>query len=376
MYVHNGTFRLLQDLIEADTTTGIIRTGADWSGASNYTDALFTRHAVQTINKHAETYGESTPFYGHMAFHGPHDDPGGDTVAKWLIDTAAAARGGSDALIRLSQMEKANDYRRYSFGRALMATDGAFGSVVNAMNETGMLDQGAVIVVTSDNGGWPCATGLRGSNWPLRGSKFHYTEGALRVPAFVYATHSASLIPSSSRGGTYSGLMHHVDWLTTFAALASIDVTDDPDLDGKNQWSAIAGAGSVRSPRNEIAFALDPEFAALRLGRYKLVVKMQNSTWWGDHNYTSEEAYSCVTDDTVTMLFDIEDDPNEHFNLYPLDEYASIAGNLSDRARALYAEQNFVPTHPYGDEYPTHRKLSEAYFAAGNFIVPWGCHAQ
>ena len=41
------------------------------------------------------------------------------------------------------------------------------------------------------------------------------------------------LLLSSEKGTTYNGLMHHVDWYTTFMAIAEIDVNhDEMKLDG------------------------------------------------------------------------------------------------------------------------------------------------
>jgi len=126
--------------------------------------------------------------------------------------------------------------------------------VYTSLDSTGMLTEGTVIIVVSDNGGYPCGIEMSGSNSPLRGSKFKYQEGAFLVLGFVYSSDSgaaAGLIPSASVGSSYTGLMHHVDWLSTFATLADVTV-DDSDVDGVDQWSAIAGDGDVSSPRDEV----------------------------------------------------------------------------------------------------------------------------
>ena len=68
-----------------------------------------------------------------------------------------------------------------------MAADGAFGEVLEAFTDAGLFDAGLIVAVASDNGGWPCGLNLRGSNAPLRGAKFSYHEGGVRVPGFVFA---------------------------------------------------------------------------------------------------------------------------------------------------------------------------------------------
>ena len=51
-------------------------------------------------------------------------------------------------------------------------------ATVEAMNNTGLLDN-SLIVVASDNGGNP---DKGGNNWPLRGTKKTMFEGGIRVP--------------------------------------------------------------------------------------------------------------------------------------------------------------------------------------------------
>ena len=389
-YYYESRMYTLYDLTEGNAS-GLIGTGAQFQtkeAIGNYTDYLFATAAVNRVLDHAATYGadpSDKPLFGHMAFHGPHDDGGSDVLPDYLLESAARADGGANAVDMLSELESQHDERRYKFGRALMATDGAFGMVHRAMNETGMIEGGAVIVVMSDNGGWPCGEHMRGSNFPLRGCKFHYHDGALRVPAFVYASPygaSANLMSDSVRGSFYDGMMHHVDWLPTFASLAGITIDDDPDLDGVDQWDAIAGSVS-ESPRSEILFALDATYTVMISGRFKFIFDTPNSTWWGDANDTTTDASKCNYGNYISVLYDIVADPTERDNLCGdfaashsmqggCGDYTDVVENLTARALTLYNEQTYE-TVSWGSAGAAHPTATKAFHEAGGYVVPWGC---
>ena len=65
----------------------------------------------------------------------------------------------------------------------------------NALAATG---RDFLVALHSDNGGFPCAQYLCSSNYPLRGAKFDFMEGALRVPATFPGT--AQLDDAVARG--------------------------------------------------------------------------------------------------------------------------------------------------------------------------------
>ena len=62
--------------------------------------------------------------------------------------------------------------------------DDAVGNITRALKRGGLWNN-TLVVYTHDNG---APLGHGGSNAPLRGTKFYYAEGGVRVPAFVYAT--------------------------------------------------------------------------------------------------------------------------------------------------------------------------------------------
>merc|ERR1719183_908472 len=97
-----------------------------------------------------------------------------------------------------------------------------------------------LLIVNSDNGGAPCADYEIASNMPWRGSKFNYFEGGIKVPAFIYSP-SSSVIPAASAGSSYTGFIHHVDWIATLRSVAGATVALDGSYDSMDLWAEMAG---------------------------------------------------------------------------------------------------------------------------------------
>jgi hypothetical protein len=113
--------------------------------------------------------------------------------------------------------------------------------------------------------------------------KFTFWQGGVRGIAFI----NSPLLPQSMVGGTWNGMMHAVDWYTTFADLAgaSTDNTGPVPVDGYKMWSAISTNAS--SPRNEMVINIDKAstngdaasvgssktsgFASIRMDQWKLI---------------------------------------------------------------------------------------------------------
>jgi hypothetical protein len=146
--------------------------------------------------------------------------------------------------------------------------DEAIGNTVCALDRAG-LSNNALVVVSSDNGGW---NHIAGSNYPFRGSKGAMVDGGVHVPSFIYG----SLIPESARGNTYEGLVHITDWYVTFLRLASggawVAPANGAEVDGLDLFDAIAG--NTASPRYEIFHNYSPETGrgAMQIGSVKYVL--------------------------------------------------------------------------------------------------------
>ena len=440
-----------------------------------YDTLLYKKHSAKRIREHAEQFGAdgTTPFFLWSAQHGIHGEDDSDPLppAEMLSatnkaylealraiaveapevrhpdapDVAAEVEEHAEEEQRTALAEMAagenGDLELKSEGyffkdrlvtaSVLMSIDHALKSLVEVLDEVGML-QNAVLLVNSDNGGDTKYTaGHPGNNFPLRSAKFGYYEGGIRVPAFVYAPWVEDF--ETKYGGTkYHGLMHHVDLLTTFVGLASehldessrkwrgaADPAEKDGLDGYNMWPYLM-AGDGASPRSELVLnmprlanwtageRLTNEGVALRMGKYKLLLNHAVDSWfspavnsanWHDTTvmFSSLCTYNFYDLDKSSpgcefrdFLYNVVDDPDEHHNLLFVDEYKGVVESMIQRARKILQSQRYQKAVDYGKivaefhgvSLATTSKKAEqggdpyrAWELNDNFVVPWGCEA-
>lgn len=282
---------------------------------------------------------------------------------------------------------------------AMMAIDISVDKVVGNLQAFNMLSN-TVVVVHSDNGGVPCGdtdNNMQGSNYPLRGGKFNYFEGGLKVPGFVYAP---GLLTTAQKGTTYNGLMHHVDWYTTFMSMAEIEVNkDEMKLDGIDHWDAIRGLADP--PRDEIVFNLNAVFnnvqyslenssIAYRLGDMKLLTNHPNDTWYdmaGFITYSSSGKDACVERSCAVseryvsdykdeicqwtnFLFNITADPEEKVNLYYEDDYQATIRRMKKKIGKHWDDSYWQSTTW---QYAENHAAQEVFHNFSDYVVPWDC---
>jgi arylsulfatase A-like enzyme len=153
------------------------------------------------------------------------------------------------------------------------------------LDELGIADN-TVVFYSTDNGPhmntWPDA-----AMTPFRGEKNTNWEGGWRVPAFVRWPGN---VPA---GSVTNEIVHHMDWLPTFAAIAGKDdIKEDlldgyrskaldrkykVHLDGYNILPLLTGATN-ESPRKEIFyFSDDGDLTALRYRDWKAIFMEQKA---------------------------------------------------------------------------------------------------
>ncbi|QFI38306.1 arylsulfatase [Moritella marina ATCC 15381] len=168
-----------------------------------------------------------------------------------------------------------------NYADGMIEHDKHVGKLLQKVDDLGIKDN-TIVFYSTDNGphmnSWPDAGAT-----PFRGEKNTNWEGAYRVPAMVRW-------PGKIKAGEVSNeIMHHMDWLPTFAAAAG-----DSDvkakllkghkagpkkfknhLDGYNFLPYLTGK-SETAPRKEIFyFTDDGDLAALRYNNWKAVFMEQ-----------------------------------------------------------------------------------------------------
>jgi len=167
----------------------------------------------------------------------------------------------------------------YSDG--MVEHDMHIGKFLNLLDELG-IGGNTIVFYSTDNGphmnSWPDA-----AMTPFRGEKNTNWEGGWRVPAFVRW-------PGRVKAGSVTnGIVHHMDWLPTLAAVAGdTNVTErllkgtklgarsyKVHLDGYNLLPLLTGQ-TKESPRKEIFyFSDDGDLTALRYDDWKLIFMEQ-----------------------------------------------------------------------------------------------------
>ncbi|SHG86854.1 arylsulfatase [Ferrimonas marina] len=172
----------------------------------------------------------------------------------------------------------------YSDG--MVEHDRHIGLFLDLLDELEIADN-TVVFYSTDNGPhkntWPDA-----ASSPFRGEKNSNWEGGWRVPAMV---RWPGQIPA---GSVSNAVVHHMDWLPTFAAIAGkedikADLLDGYrssalgrdykiHLDGYDLREHLKDPGNTDSPRNEIFyFSDDGDLTALRYRDWKLIFMEQKS---------------------------------------------------------------------------------------------------
>ncbi|SLN42014.1 Arylsulfatase precursor [Falsiruegeria litorea R37] len=190
------------------------------------------------------------------------------------------------------------------------------GQLLDLLDELGIADK-TFVQYSTDNGPhmntWPDA-----AMTPFRGEKNTNWEGGFRVPAMVRW-------PGKIDAGTVSNeIMHHMDWLPTFMAMAGVsDIKEQlkaggvqaigreykVHLDGYNTLPYLLGEEDS-APREEIFyFSDDGDLTALRYNDWKAIFL--------EHRYpqTLRAWAEPWTELRIPLLFNLRRDPYERSNI-------------------------------------------------------------
>ena len=229
------------------------------------------------------------------------------------------------------------------------------GMLLKKLDDLGIANN-TIVFYSTDNGPhmntWPDA-----AMTPFRGEKNTNWEGGWRVPAMVRW-------PGHIKPGSVSNeIMHHMDWLPTFAAIAG-----DPEikekllkghqagsktfkvhLDGYNFLPHLTGKQQQGSRNEVFYFTDDGDLSALRYRDWKLIFMEQRSEG------TLELWANPFTPLRIPLMFNLRRDPYERSQLTSNTYYDW----LIDRAFLLVPAQayvgNFLATFK---EYPPRQKAA------------------
>lgn len=229
---------------------------------------LVTDHAVDLLEN---TFTRDKPFFLYLPYNGVHTP-----------------------LVESDEWLEANNHienpSRRLFAAAVSHLDYQIGRIIETLNHTGQRDK-TLIIVMSDNGGFPNYTGGQypapdpaltnfSSNGPLRGSKGTPYEGGIRVPAFINW-------PGTLKPGAVDAVIHAVDWTPTICSLVGYKPDRDLHWDGQNIWPVIEGdLKDFNEPRLLYWNYWDIRIA-LRFGDWKVISPTENAPF---------ELYNLATD--------------------------------------------------------------------------------
>ena len=224
------------------------------------------------------------------------------------------------------------------YADGMVEHDMHIGQFLDVLEELGIADN-TIVFYSTDNGPhmntWPDA-----AMTPFRGEKNTNWEGGWRVPAMV---RWPGKVPA---GSVTNEIVHHMDWLPTFAAAAGNEAVKEDllkgerlgkrkykvHLDGYNVLPLITGQVE-EGPRKEIFyFSDDGDLTALRYGDWKLIFMEQRV------EATLQAWSEPFIPLRIPLIFNLRRDPYERSQLTSNTYYDW----LIDRAYLLVPAQAYV----------------------------------
>jgi arylsulfatase A-like enzyme len=188
---------------------------------------LYQAKVEEVIENHAKDYAD-TPMFLYYAMHLVHE--------PWTAPDIYLQRCDRNIEYYMSDDEhytKTNAVYNYC-GMNLMM-DEAIANLTCTLNRVGFADN-TILIIAGDNG---AHEDIPGGNYPYKGWKETSMRGAFANTAIIHS----NLIPSTSRGATYSQNVHITDWLPTLMGLATnrqwTGSYSGADLDGVDFWDAM-----------------------------------------------------------------------------------------------------------------------------------------
>ncbi|MEN9768714.1 MAG: hypothetical protein RLZZ180_344 [Pseudomonadota bacterium] len=181
-----------------------------------YLTDLLSRRAAQYVRDRAAS---GQKFFLSLHYTAPH----------WPWETRAQGCVDPEIVKDIFHLDGGNVQ---TYRTMIREMDEGIGWVVDALRETGQLDD-TLILFTSDNGGERFS-----DNWPLVGGKMDLTEGGIRVP---YIAHWPKGIAHA--GSTCEQHCMTMDWTATVLDIAGAKPPTDHALDGVSLMPTLREPG-------------------------------------------------------------------------------------------------------------------------------------
>lgn len=228
-------------------------------------------YLTDLISKRAAQYVRDRAASGQKFFLSLHY-----TAPHWPWETRAQGRVDPEIVKDIMHLDGGNVE---TYRTMIREMDEGIGWVVDALRETGQLDD-TLIIFTSDNGGERFS-----DNWPLVGGKMDLTEGGIRVPYIVHWPRGIA-----QPGQVCQQLCMTMDWTVTVLEIAGAHPPDGHQLDGVSMLPTFQQASHI--------------FARPMFWRMKH--KQQRAYRDGDWKYLKVEEHE--------YLFNVESDARERAN--------------------------------------------------------------
>jgi arylsulfatase len=196
---------------------------------------------------------------------------------------------------------------RTTFSDCMVEMDDILGRLVNALRETGQLDN-TLIFLTSDNGP-ECEIPPHGRT-PFRGCKGSSWEGGVRVPTFAYWN-------GTIKPGRSDGLFDLADLFNTILSIAgknSAEVSkalpSDHYVDGVDQASFLIGDEHLSNRRSRI-YTMNQMVSAIRIDEFKGSSAVEIEQGIFNRGYTGGFSGAIVTDTGGVIITNLYENPKE-----------------------------------------------------------------
>jgi arylsulfatase A-like enzyme len=231
---------------------------------------LITDNAIDVLEN---KFPKNEPFFLYLPYQGVHTP---------LVET-------EEWLDHNKQIE--NPSRRL-FAAAVSHLDYQIGRILGTLERIGR-QENTLIIVSSDNGGFPNYSGGQypppdpplkdfSSNGPLRGQKGQPYEGGIRVPAFINW-------PGIIEPGRLQTPVHIADWMPTICNLLGYKSKEDLEWDGQDIWPLIMGDKKTPDQPRRFYWNYWNIRIAIRDGDWKLVIPKEDAS--PELYYLSDDPY-------------------------------------------------------------------------------------